>query len=228
MLIMWLLNRFLDVKEHLDDDGDSSQEQPQQDLQAEPPLSPWSPNADPEGMLSDYSETFQSTGLDGTSDDGLDPSFSIGYNEYDETDVSDYWNWEHDTEQEGEYAGSNSALSSNILAIGAEDLGSFRDVISDTSDSVQEGLNTCGRISQATSGLIESLEESGATQGLARTLDPGLSANESNSQPPSIVISNNASNGAANGSSYNSSKSYNDVDLLTGQTDMKGGAAQCS
>lgn len=89
MLTLCLRNRALEVI-HRPDLEDGSQERLQQSLQAEPPLSPWSPTAIPDGMLSDCADSFDDSGLEGASDDSREPSDFIGNSEYDEAGVSEF------------------------------------------------------------------------------------------------------------------------------------------
>ncbi len=213
------------MKEHLDDDGDISLEQSQRDLQAEPPLSPWSSTADPEEMLSDYSETFISTEMDGNIDDGREASLSTGHND---TDLSDYWTLNYGTEQEEEGFGSDNALSPNTFASDTEDSNSFQDFILDSSDPIPKWSITRGRNFRATSGPTGSVEEIGGPRAPARPVGLGLSTNDYRLQAPSIIVSNNAGDGAAYGSSYDLSTSSNDVDLLTSQIKLGGDATRVS
>lgn len=209
MLTLYLRNRALEFM-HRPDLEDGSQERLQQSLQAEPPLSPWCPTADPDGMLSDCTEGFDDSGLEGTSDDSREPSVFNGNNEYDETDVSKFLTWGDDTEPEGEDFDSDTALETGSLAPCSNDLQCYSgDVQLETSQAAPESQITCPPDVQVAGKPVEFFGHAAGQSMMGRR-----------SQPPSIVVSNSANDGVTYGDPRDLSESYCTTPLLTRQVRM--------
>ena len=213
---------------HRPDQHDGSQEKRQQSLQAEPPLSPWSSTADPDGMLSDYGETFECIGLDGASDDDREANHSIGNNEYDEPNYSDMLSWKDETKQEEEHVASDTAEPGSLATVPIHSPSSQDDVPLETPDAVPESPNICAEPFQARRDPIEALEQIGEHTRSGRPVGLRLFTNCFGLQPPSIIVSNNASDEVADGNPPVLSRSYDSVDLPMVEIDMKRDAGRPS
>ena len=207
---------------HRPDQHDGSQRQGQQSLQVELPLSPSPSTADPEGMLSDYVETLPSRGLNGTSDDDCEPSDSFGNNEYSEADYSEFMSWKDETEQEEEQSASDTAEPGSLATYPMHSPSFQGDIHSETSHAAPESSNVCAEPFQATSDPIEGFEQIGKQSGPRRPVGLKMSTNYYGFQPPSIIVSNNASDEAADRDPAVLPKSHNSIDLPMAQIDIKG------
>ena len=220
MLTWRLHNRSMCVS-HRPDQHDGPQRRGQQSLQLELPLSPSPSTADVEGMLSDYVETFPSRGLNGTSDDDCEPSDPFGNNEYSEVDYSEFMTWKDETEQEEEQSASDTAELGSLATYPMHSPSFLGDVHSETSHAALESLNTCAEPFQAISDHIEAFEQIGEQFRPGRPVGLKMSTNYYGFQPPSIIVSNNASEEAADRDPAVLPKSYHSIDLPMAQIDIK-------
>ena len=227
MLIRLLHDRSLDTLHHSDHE-DGSQERRQRGLQVEPPLSPWSSMAYPDEMLSDYVEGFALNRLDGTSDDGREPSVSVEDNEYDEIDTIEFGIWKDDTIQDDGLLVRDAALESSNLATGPMDSQKLQGRVHlEASYIVPRSSNTSAESLPATVKPIESVEELREYSRPGRPVDLGISM-KSGFQPPSIIVSQNANDEVAEGDQCDLSVSCRKYNFYTGQVDMHEIAAQHS
>ena len=181
---------------HRPDREEGSQERPQQSLQAKPPLSPWSPTADPEEMLSDCTDTFDTSGFEGTSDNSREPSVFGGNNQYNEAGVPTFPHWGDDLEQENEDFYGDTSLETGGLATG----------LMEPSQDAPESRIPCAPCAQAAENPIESF---GRAVGISM---PGRLI-----QTPSIVVSNTACDEVPDGNPRDPFEPHSSIHMLTRQ-----------
>ena len=228
MLIRLLHDRSLDNL-HDSDHEDGSQERPQQGLQVEPPPSPWSSIAYFDDILSDYVETFAPTRLDGTSDDGREPSVSVENNEYGEINTAEFETWKDDTIQDGGLLVRDAGLESSNSATGPMDSQKLRGGVHlEASYIVPRSSNTSAESLPATVKPIESVEKLREHSRPGRPVDLGISMKKSGFQPPSIIVSQNANDEVAEGDRCDLSVSRRKFNFHASQVDMHEIAAQHS
>ena len=179
-------------------------------------------------MPSDYVETFQSSALNGTSDDDCEPSDSFENNEYSEADYSDFMTWGDETGQEEEHSGSDTAGPGSLATYPMHSAPIQGDVYWETSHAAPESSNTCVEPFQAIRDPIEAFEQIGKPSRPRRPVGLKMSTNYHGFQPPSIIFSNNASDEVADKDPPVLSKSDNSIDLPIAQIDMKGDTARPS
>ncbi len=214
MLTILLHKRTLETLQRADHE-DESQERLQQSLGTEPPSSPWSLTADPDGMLSDCMESFGSSGMDGTSDDSREPSVSIRNNEYHDADSPDLFLWEDDTDQAAEPLDTFTVPRPHTQARDLVDIVSFE--YSETSQAVPESRTFCAEPPQVTEKPIESCERIGIQSSPASS----VIFNVPSIQPPSIFVSNDTVDEMSNAKMRDSPESHNSPTLRTGQIAME-------
>ena len=189
VLTLWLRNSVSDTFHHRDHDS-GSQERSPRSLDIEPPRSPFTPTADPDGMLL---ETCESPALDYASDDCLELSVSSAINEHNEEVISEYPPWEHENEQEKEHTGNKNARGRDNLEICPVDLQcSWHGVHSETSQDVLKPPSPCAA-SQATREVFEVLEQGDERSPLERRVGFRASTSEPYFPKPCIVVSNTVS-----------------------------------
>lgn len=220
MLTWHLHNRSMCVLQR-PDQHDGSQRQGQQSLQVEPPLSPWPSTADLEAMISDYVETLQPSGLNGTSDDDCEPRDTFGNNEYSEADYSEFMTGENETEQEEENSTSDTAELRSLASYPMHSPSFQGNVHSETFHAAPESPNTCAEPFQAIRDPIEAFEQIGEQSRPRRPVGHKMFINYG-FQPPSIIISPKASDEVADKDPHVLSKSYKSSDSLMAQDDTKG------
>lgn len=207
-------------------DKNGSQERPQHCLRSEPPLSPWSSTADPDEMLSDCMDSFETSDLDGTSDKIREPSVSIANNEHDEADLSEFISWK---DEEGETFVGDTELGPGSLATGPiESQCSQRDVEPETSHVVLGFSKIPGEYSQATMEPTKVFEQTSRRSKPVRLAGVKTLSNDFSFQPPPIIVSNNASDEIADESLLDLSDSYNIVDSPTSELGIRGDVTRFS
>lgn len=221
MLTSCLHNRSLGIL-HRPDHENESQKKPQLSLRAQHPVSPYSLLAVPDEVLhSDSNPQFESIGLEDIFDDGREPSVSIGNNEYEEHDLSDFETWTYNTEEEMGRGARNTILEPSSVAAGQMDSQSFRDnVQSKTSHAVPKSPNTCAQFHQAMMQPADFPEEIDAGFKSGSPVGLGVSANDSSIQAPSIFISNSGTEDVADGYPHDLSASYYSIMSRTNPTNM--------
>lgn len=162
-------------------------------------------------MLSDCTESFDDSGLEGASDDSREPSVFIENSEYDEAGVSELPTWGDYPELEGDDSDSATALDTGSLAPCTMDLQCYPgDVPLEPFQNTPESQITCSPDAQLLRKPIESFGHAAGQSMMGRR-----------SQPPSIVVSNSANDGVAHGDPRDLSESYCTIPLLTRQVHMK-------
>lgn len=150
-------------------------------------------------MLSDYAESFDDSGLEGTSDDSREPSDFLVNNEYDEGDVPEFLPLGDDLEPEREVLDSDTALETGIIAPYLMELQDY------TGDLQLEPSQTDADVQMGE----EPVKSFGHAAGQPMT--------GKLSQPPSIVVSNIASDGVAHGEPRDLSDLYRTIPSLPGR-----------
>ena len=183
-----------------------SQERLQQSPQGERSLSCWSSTADPDGILSDRVETFDTCVLDGTCNDSRGPIIPIDNNEYYEACSSEYLTCEGDLDQEEGDVGSEISLEPSSFATDSMESQCYS-VHPELSHAVLELRTPHAGSAHAIKEPTESFEQVGGQSGPGRPC-----------QIPFIVVSHSANDQAPHKDPRNSSKTKDGILLPTSQT----------
>ena len=166
-------------------------------------------------MLSNCNDTFDTSGLDGTSDDSPEPGVSVANDAYDEADLSKYLFCEDGSEQEDKKLVGDIALEFDSLPTDLMESPSYRGGLHlELPHAAPELRNPHAPSAQATMEPVRSFEQVGRLPRPDRFL-----------QPPSIVVSDSAN---ADGNPRTSFESCSSTPLPTSQMGIKGTAVQYS
>ena len=222
MLTSCLRNSFADTFQYENADN-RPREQSLQSFNSKPPLSPWTSIADPDEMLFEASE---SQALEDASDDGRELSISVGINEHNEEVTSECTPWEDENGQEKEHIGNTNVLGhGNLAAYPVESQCSVGYADSNAFQDVSKSPSTCATSSQATSEIVEPLEEDGEHPPPERHLGLRISTKTSYFLKPSIVVSNNVNEEFAARKLRGLPESSSTFDSSMVEVDMDGDAA---
>ena len=216
-------NRSPDVL-HQSVHGDGPHILPQHGPGAGASLLHWPSNPDPAKMW--YSESRETFGLEDTSDNGHEASKSIGENENDEVDLSEFVIWKEDAEEEEGRVDYNTMLELGSRAPILMDPQSSQGDAQSTSHAAPEPSNTCGESGRAMGRFAKPFEHVVAQSTPKSPTDPTILADDSDFPPPSIFVSNSPVDPIADENSCDLSESYNSVRSPTKQIDMKCNDAQ--